>query len=90
MKVKVISTIYLDLEFFPPDVINSDTIGDYKAEIDAELQNQACDHIWNMDKPLEEIIINSVEPSEMDGIEEYGKLLDNWIREYPKKNKHEV
>lgn len=85
MLVKINATIYTKVEVFPPDVLNSDTIGDYKAELDCSLQNDALEHLWNMDKPLQEIVINSVEPYDLEGVEEYGNLLNNWESEYKKK-----
>lgn len=85
MLVKINATIYAKVEVFPPDVLNSDTIGDYKAELDCALQNDALEHLWNMDKPLQEIVINSVEPYDSEGVEEYGNLLNNWESEYKKK-----
>jgi hypothetical protein len=85
MLVKINATIYAKVEVFPPDVLNSDTIGDYKAELDCSLQSDALEHLWNMDKPLQEIVINSVEPYDSEGVEEYGNLLNNWESEYKKK-----
>lgn len=85
MLVKINATIYAKVEVFPPDVLNSDTVGDYKAELDCALQNDALEHIWNMDKPLQEVVINSVEPYDSEGVEEYGNLLNNWESEYKKK-----
>jgi hypothetical protein len=81
MLVKINATIYAKVEVFPPDVLNSDTIGDYKAELDCALQNDALEHLWNMDKPLQEVVINSVEPYDSEGVEEYGNLLNNWESE---------
>ena len=85
MLVKINATIYAKVEVFPPDVLNSDTIGDYKAELDCALQRDALEHLWNMDKPLQEVVINSVEPYDSEGVEEYGNLLNNWESEYKKK-----
>lgn len=84
MKVKIIATIWADVNISPPEVINSDTIGDYKAELDANMHNEAGDCI-NFDGSWEEIEINSVEPYE-DGVEEYGNILNNWQPEYNKLN----
>lgn len=74
MKVKIIATIWADVNISPPEVINSDTIGDYKAG-----------DCINFDGSWEEIEINSVEPYE-DGVEEYGNILNNWQPEYNKLN----
>lgn len=84
MKVKIIATIWADVNVSPPEVINSDTVGDYKAELDANMHNEAGECI-NFDGIWEEIEINSVEPYE-DGVEEYGNILNNWQPEYNKLN----
>lgn len=83
MKVKIIATIWADVDVSPPEAIDSDTVGDYKAELDANMHNEASDCV-KFDGYWEEIEINSVEPYE-DGIEEYGKLLNNWQSEYKKR-----
>lgn len=76
MKVKFIATIYADINVYPDDFNNYDTIGDYKAQLDCDLGNAALDHITNI-KKAEDIIINSAEPYD-EGIDEYGKLLEDW------------
>ena len=86
MLLKINATIYANVEIFPPDVLNSDTIGEYKAELDCVLQSDALEHIWNMDKPLQEVVINSVEPYDIEGVEEYGNLLNNWESEYKRRS----
>lgn len=75
MKVKFIATIYADINVYPDEFINSDTIGDYKAQLDCDLGNAALDYM-RYDK-AEEIIINAAEPYD-EGIDEYGKLLEDW------------
>lgn len=81
MKVKIIATIWADVDNIPiPEVINSDTIGDYKAELDASLHNKASDYI-KFDGHWEEIEINSVEPYE-DGVDDYGNILNSWQSKY--------
>lgn len=75
MKVKFIATIYADINVYPDKFINSDTIGDYKAQLDCDLVNAALGYM-RYDK-AEEIIINSAEPYD-EGIDEYGKLLESW------------
>ena len=82
MKVKIIATIWADVDISPPQVIDSDTIGDYKAELDANMHNEAGDCV-KFDGPWEEIEINSVEPYD-DGVDDYGEMLDKWVKEYPK------
>ena len=83
MKVKIIATIWADFAEISPNVIDADTIGDYKTELDAILHNEAlnCIHI---DGDYEEIEINSVEPYE-DGIDVYGDILNKWQPEYEKR-----
>lgn len=75
MKVKFTTTIYANIKVYPDDFINSDTIGDYKAELDCNLINAALEHIGNIE--AEDIIIDYAEPYE-EGIDEYGKLLNDW------------
>ena len=43
MKVKIIAEIEADIQWTPDNVINNDTIGDYKAELDCNIENAACD-----------------------------------------------
>ena len=83
MKVKIIATIWADVDISPPEVIDSDTIGDYKAELDSVLHNNSLD-IISVDVPYEEIEINSVEPYE-DGVDEYGNMLNKWQSEYERR-----
>lgn len=80
MKVKIIATIWADINVYPPEVINSDTVGDYKSELDANIHNQAGDCI-NFNGKWEEIEVNSVEPYE-DGVDEYGDILNKWQSKY--------
>lgn len=88
MKVKFIATIIADIDVYPDDVINSDTIGDYKAQLDCDLGNAALFYLSNHLKRTEDIIINMAEPEYHEGIEEYGKLLNNW--QYDKLQNKEV
>lgn len=85
MKVKIIATIVADIDIFPDDVINSDTIGDYKAELDCDIDNGALWYLRNRLKRADDIIIMSSEPYDGEGIEEYGKLLNNWQPEYERR-----
>lgn len=80
MMVKIITTIITDIDVARPDIINSDTVGDYKAELDAAICNAACDAI---EGDYEDLTIDSVEPC-YEGIDDYGKILDKWVTEYPK------
>lgn len=87
MKVKFTATIYADIPINVemPEIINSDTIGDYKAELDAAIHNSAGNWIGDyLDKvPYEDMCIEYAEPYE-DGIDEYGQHLAEWVNEYPK------
>lgn len=85
MKIKFIATIIADIDVFTDNVINSDTIGDYKAELDCDIYNAACDYLSYNLPHTEDIIINMVEPEYHEGTEVYSKLLNNWESEYKKK-----
>lgn len=82
MKVKIIATIWAEINVTPPEILNSDTVGDYKAELDANMHNEAGECI-DFDGQWEEMEINSVEPYE-DGVDDYGDILNEWVKEYPK------
>lgn len=84
MKIKFIATIVADIDVFTDDVVNSDTIGDYKAELDCDIGNAACNYLSHNLPHAEDIIINMAEPEYHEGIEEYSKLLNNWKPEYNK------
>lgn len=87
MKVKFIATIIADIDVYPEDVLNSDTIGDYKAELDCDIGNAALLYLSHNLPRTEEITINMAEPEYHEGIEEYGKLLNNWKPEYDRRMK---
>lgn len=81
MRVKIIAEIYTSVDVFPDDVCNSDSIGEYKAQLDCDVGNAAL-HMLAHHLPYDsDIEIISAEPSE-DGIDEYGALLNNWPEEY--------
>lgn len=81
MKVKIIAEIYINVDVFPDDVCNSDSIGEYKAQLDCDVSNAAL-HLLADRLPYDsDIEIISTEPAE-DGIDEYGALLNNWPEEY--------
>lgn len=82
MKVKFIATIIADINVFTDDVVNSDTVGDYKAELDCDISNAACAYLATHLPNTSDIIVNMAEPEYHDGIEEYSKLLNNWKPEY--------
>ena len=86
MDIKFNVTFCVDTPINIPDVINSDTIGDYKAELDCDIGNAACDYLSRNLPHAEDIVINMAEPEYHEGIEEYSKLLNNWLPEYKKKN----
>lgn len=84
MKVKIIAEIYTNVDVFPDDVCNSDSIGDYKAQLDCDVGNAALHLLVNKLPYDSEIEIIATEPTE-DGIDEYGEFLNRWQSEYNKK-----
>jgi hypothetical protein len=85
MKVKFIATIVADIDVFPDDVINSDTIADYVTQLNCDIDNGALWYLSNRLKRSDDIVIMSSEPYDDEGIEEYGKLLNNWQSEYERR-----
>jgi hypothetical protein len=83
MLVKIVAEIITEVSVVPEDVLNADTIGDYKAELDCNVSNSALDHLAHH-LPESDITILSAEPVE-EGIEEYGMYLSEWVRKYPKR-----
>lgn len=78
-------TFCTDVPINPPDIINSDTLGDYKAELDCAIADAAMNFL--LEKHYKgDIILNFVEPANdsQEAIGEYGEYLENWIEEYPK------
>ena len=55
MKIKAIVEISVDTEIFTDDVLNSDTIGDYKAQLDCDVANGILYHFMNNIPNVEEI-----------------------------------
>lgn len=86
MKVKIIAEIYTNIDVFPDDVCNSDSIGEYKAQLDCDISNAALYMLAHHLPNDSEIEIISTEPLE-DGIDEYGNLLNKWPEEYKKRMK---
>lgn len=77
-------TIWGDIgNIIPPDVINSDTVGDYKAELDAVICHESIKQV-EFTGPWEEICINAVTPYD-EGVDEYGSILNEWQPEYTKR-----
>lgn len=83
MLVKIVAEMITEVSVFPEDILNADTIGDYKAELDCNVGNDALSHLAKH-LPEADITILSAEPVE-EGIEEYGMYLSKWVREYPKR-----
>lgn len=86
MKVKIIATVIADIDVFPDDVLNSDTIADYVTQLDCDIDNAALEYLSKHLKNVD-IEINMTEPEFYDGIEEYGKLINNWQSEYNERSK---
>ena len=84
MKVKIIAEIYTNVNVFPDDVCNSDSIGDYKAQLDCDVDNAALYLLADRLPHDSDIEIIATEPAE-EGIDEYGDLLNRWQSEYNKK-----
>ena len=84
MLVRFIAEITADIHIHPDDAINSDTIGDYKAELDCEVGNAALYYLTNYLKGDSEIKILGAEPVD-EGVEEYGNILNGWQEEYNRK-----
>ena len=86
MDIKFNVTFCVDTPINIPDVINSDTIGDYKAKLDCAIGDAAMNLLMycNMKGSF---LLNSAEPANdsIEAIEEYGKYLEYWINEYPKR-----
>ena len=85
MVVKAIVEIVAEIDVHPDDVVNSDTIGDYKAELDCAIGNDMLDYLSHNLKDSD-IKIESVEPYDT-GVEVYGNLLNEWDPEYKKRMK---
>lgn len=83
MLVKIVAEIITEVSVFPEDILNADTIGDYKAELDCNVDNGALYHLAQR-LPEADITILSSEPVD-EGVEEYGAYLSEWVREYPKR-----
>lgn len=86
MKVKIIATVIADIDVFPDDVLNSDTIADYVTQLDCDIDNAALYYLSDCLKHAD-IEINMSEPEGDEGIEEYGKLINNWQSEYNERSK---
>lgn len=81
MKVKIIAEIIADVQVFPGDVLNSDTVGDYKSELDDNVGNDSLGYLMDHLPQNTDITILSAQPDD-EGIEEYNQILNNWQQEY--------
>lgn len=81
MKVKIIAEIIADVHVFPDDVLNSDTVGDYKSELDCNIGNDSLKYLMDYLPQNTDITILSAQPDD-EGIEEYNQILNNWQQEY--------
>lgn len=82
MKIKFITTIVADVDVFPDDVLNSDTIADYTMQLNCDIDNAALFYLTDRLKQYDSIEIISAEPYD---VEEYSKLLNNWQPEYERR-----
>ena len=85
MVVRAIVEIVSEIDVYPDDVVNSDTIGDYKAELDCTIGNDMLDYLSHNLKHSD-IKIESAEPYDT-GVEVYGNLSNEWGPEYKKRMK---
>lgn len=82
MVVKCLVELILPVDVFPDDPINSDTIGDYKAELDCCMGNAVLHLLSDKLKNTQaDIKIEACEPYDT-GVEDYGKILNNWQSQY--------
>ena len=80
MKIRFIAAIEVDVHIFPDDVLNSDTIGEYTSEINANIENAALTYL--IDKKVKgDITVLASCPID-EGIDEYNAILNNWQDEY--------
>ena len=86
MRVKIIAEIYTNVDVFPDDVCNSDSIGEYKAQLDCNVGNAALHLLASKLSYDSDIEIIATEPIE-DGVDEYSNLLDKWSEEYKRRMK---
>lgn len=86
MVVKCIVELILPVDVIPDDPINSDTIGDYKAELDCCVGNDSLHYLVNHLPRTTDITILSAQPDD-EGIEEYNQILNNWQQEYSERIK---
>lgn len=81
MLVKIIAEIIAEVDVFPGDVCNSDTVGDYNSELSCEVENASLHYLSDKLKDDSDIEIHSAIPWG-EGMTEYSKIIDNWKPEY--------
>ena len=86
MLVKIVAEIITEVSAFPEDVVNADTVGDYKAELDCNVGNAALNYLTKHLSGSDEIRIITTEPYDV-GVYEYGNILNAWQEEYNKRMK---
>lgn len=82
----MIVEVVADIDVIPDDVLNSDSISDYKAQLDCDVDNASLTYLTNRLKKFDEIEIIASMPTD-EGIDEYGELLNNYKQEYSRKSK---
>lgn len=87
MKVEIIAKIITDIEVIPDSVINSDTISEYKNELDCDIGNSSLDYLSDKLENFDEIEILSAKPSYD---EEYDNLLNSYQKEYDQKSMYRL
>ena len=80
MKIKFVAEIVADVHIFPDDVLNSDTIGEYASEINANIDNAALAYLIDKKVKGDLTILASCPIDE--GVAEYNAILNNWQDEY--------
>ena len=80
MVVKTIVEVIAEIDVYPDDVVNSDTVGDYKSELDCNVGNGMLDYLAHRLKDAN-IEIIATEPYDT-GVEVYNNILNNWEPEY--------
>lgn len=81
MVVKFLVEVIADIDVYPEDMHNADTIGDYKAELDCNVENAALDYCIDNLNYQADINLLYAEPYDT-GIEDYGNLLNNWLKHH--------
>lgn len=82
MVVRAIVEIITEIDVHPDDPINSDTVGDYKAELDCCVGNAVLHLLSEKLKHIQaDIKIEACEPYDT-GVEDYGNILNNWQHQY--------